>query len=250
MNRSHLAPVAIALLGASLFTAILSAEPPTDTKPATKPAVGKTDEVKPQSEKANEKNGKPWRSLFNGKDLTNWKSTNFGGEGEVKINAKEKALVLSMGSSLTGVTWDPGEDVAPLPKNNYEIELQARRTVGNDFFCGLTFPYKDSHATLVLGGWGGGVVGISCIDHYDASENDTTNYFNFKQNQWYKVRMRVTEGKFNAWIDDKSFVDVDLGDSKVGVRVEVELSRPLGIASFTTTSEIRNVRIRPVAPKP
>ena len=62
--------------------------------------------------------------------------------------------------------------------------------------------------------------------------------------------MRVTEGKFEAWIDDKSFVDLELGDSDVDVRVEVELSRPLGIASFSTTSEIRNVRIRPITPKP
>lgn len=185
-----------------------------------------------------------WRGLFNGKDLTNWKSTNFGGEGEVVV--KDKAIVLPMGSSLTGVTWKPGKKEKPLPKINYEIELEARRVEGGDFFCGLTFPYKDTHASLVLGGWGGGVIGISCIDHYDASENDTTSYHAFKQKQWYKVRLRVTEGRFQAWIDDKSFVDSEFGSSEIGVRIEVELSRPLGIASFSTTSELRNIRIRPV----
>ena len=151
---------------------------------------------------------------------------------------------MHMGQSLTGVTWSPATGSAPLPKVNYEIQLEARRTVGNDFFCGLTFPYKDTHASLVLGGWGGGVIGISCIDHYDASENDTTTYQKFELNRWYKIRLVVKDGSFKAWIDDEEAIDVDVSNCDIDVRAEVELCKPLGLASFSTTAENRNIRIR------
>ena len=45
---------------------------------------------------------------------------------------------------------------------------------------------------ILLGGWGGGVVGISSIDTMDASENETTKYRQFVTDRWYKVRLRVT----------------------------------------------------------
>ena len=44
---------------------------------------------------------------------------------------------------------------------------------GGDFFCGLTFPYGDASCTFVVGGWGGGLVGLSSINGDDASENET-----------------------------------------------------------------------------
>ena len=44
-----------------------------------------------------------WQSLFDGKDLGHWKPTEFGGQGEVKV--EDGQLILSRGDSLTGVTW-------------------------------------------------------------------------------------------------------------------------------------------------
>ena len=85
--------------------------------------------------------------LFDGKDLDDWEITDFAGKGEIFIDENE-SLVLEMGAELSGLHWK-GQD---LPKSNYEISLQAKRTMGSDFFCGLTFPYQESHATLVLGG--------------------------------------------------------------------------------------------------
>ena len=38
----------------------------------------------------------------------------------------------------------------PLPKVDYEIELDAMKVNGSDFFVGLTFPYKESHASIIL----------------------------------------------------------------------------------------------------
>jgi len=188
-----------------------------------------------------------WQQLFDGKTLTNWKPTEFGGEGEVYV--EDGALVIDMGNPMTGVTWTGGA----LPKVNYEVELEGRRVTGSDFFCALTFPVKDDYASLVLGGWGGTIVGISTIDGIDASENETTDFFKFNRNEWYKIRLKVTDEKIEAWIEEQlrddelvdiQIVDVELGNKEIDVRIEVELSKPFGLASFETQGQIRNLRLR------
>jgi len=177
--------------------------------------------------------------LFDGRTLKGWKSTNFGGEGDVEV--KDGQILLHMGSNLTGITWQNADE---LPKSNYEISLEAMRVLGSDFFCGLTLPSRDGAFSLILGGWGGGVCGISCIDGFDASENETTLYREFKKEQWYKVRLRVTDNRIQAWIDDKEAVDADVTGRKLSVRIEVDLSRPLGFASWQTTAALKNITLR------
>ena len=180
-----------------------------------------------------------WKMLFDGARLGQWKSTNFGGEGEVEII--EKALVLNAGDPLTGVTW---QDEKSIPKSNYEIELQAQRTQGIDFFCGLTFPVKKDHCTFVVAGWAGAIVGLSNIDGFDASENATTQYMSFKDNTWYTIRVRVTDDDIQCWIDDKRVVNQYLEEKKISTRPEVLASRPLGISCYQSTAHLRKIRIR------
>jgi len=141
---------------------------------------------------------------------------------------------------MTGITY-AGEN---LPTNNYEIQLEAKRVDGFDFFCALTFPVDDSHCSLVVGGWGGSVVGISSIDDMDASENDTTEYMTFKNDQWYRIRVRVTPGVLEAWIDEDRVVNVDVADRRLSTRIEVDLNKPLGICAFDTQAALRNIQIR------
>lgn len=181
---------------------------------------------------------KKWKSLFDGKTLGDWIATRFGGEGEVVVENGQ--ISCDFGQYISGITYK-GKD---LPKNNYEIELEAMRVDGSDFFCGLTFPVDESHATFVVGGWGGSVTGISSIDDYDASENDTTDYMQFKNKQWYKIRLRVTKGVIEAWINDKKVVSKDVEGSRLTTRIEVDPSKPLGIACFDTQAAYRNIRIR------
>ena len=178
------------------------------------------------------------RKLFDGKTLKGWKATNFGGEGDVTV--EKGNLVLGFGSFMTGVTY-AGKD--RLPSTDFEVILEAQRVDGTDFFCGLTVPYHDSHFSLIVGGWGGGVVGISSIDGYDASENETTKYIPFKKGVWYCVRLRVTDEKIEAWIDDKQIVSCKTKGHKLTTRVEVDLSKPFGIAAFDTRAALRNIRL-------
>src|SRR3972149_5201187 len=107
-----------------------------------------------------------------------------------------------MGSMMTGVTRT-GE----VMRDNYELELEGPRLDGSDFFCTTTFPVGNDPCTLVVSGWGGMVVGLSNVDGADASENDTTQTMTFKDKQWYKVRIRVTDAAIEAWIDDKEMVN-------------------------------------------
>lgn len=179
------------------------------------------------------------RLLFNGEDLEGWEITNFGGEGDVRV--EEECLILDLGEPLTGVTWD-GED---LPRTNYEITLQAKRMDGNDFFCGLTFPVgEEDYCSLILGGWGGGVVGLSSINGADASENETTRYMVFEKERWYDVRIRVDETHIQVWLDDTRIANIDHTVEDIGIRIEMTLCRPLGIATFRTRGAIRELRIR------
>lgn len=189
--------------------------------------------------------GLPWKPLFDGKTLEGWKSTNFGGEGEVKV--EKGTVILEMGEPLTGITF---QDPKKLLKMNYEISLEAMRVKGTDFFCGLTFPIREKdHCSLILGGWGGGVCGISCLDGFDASENETTSFKEFKSDKWYKVRVMVTEDKLQSWLDDEKIVDVNIKDRKIHTRIEVDLSQPFGISAFRTTSALKDIKIRPLPEK-
>ena len=184
-----------------------------------------------------------WQPLFNGADLGQWKPTPFGGEGDVTV--AEGRLRIAMGADLSGVTWQ-GE----FPRQDFEIALEARRVDGSDFFCGLTFPVgKDDHCSLILGGWGGSVVGLSCIDGDDAANNATMRIISFEDRRWYAVRVLVTSDRIACFLDDEQIVDQPLAGRRISVRDEVIPSEPLGIATYATTAEFRKIRWRPLPPK-
>jgi len=179
-----------------------------------------------------------WVSLFDGRTLTGWKVTDFPGHGAVYCESG--TVVLDKGTRLTGITWTNEP-----PKQNYEIELEAMRVAGSDFFCGLTFPVGDAHCSLILGGWGGEIVGISSINSDDASDNQTTSLIQFDSGRWYHIRLRVTDEKIEAWLDDKKIVDLETTGLKITMRYgEIELSQPLGIATWKTTGALRNINYR------
>lgn len=187
-----------------------------------------------------------WISLFDGKTLNGWKKTNFGTEADVIV--EDNILIIEMGAPLTGVNMTD-KAFKPLPKINYEMKLKAKRQVGGDFFVALTFPINDDFCSLVLGGWGGSVVGLSCLDGYDASENETTDYFPFKNGVWYDIRLVVTKDKIEAWLDKERIIKVDISDKKLSTRIEVELSHPIGLATFQTTAHICDFKMRPLPEK-
>lgn len=174
--------------------------------------------------------------LFNGKTLDGWKITQYGTDGPVLVS--DGNLVLNYGDGCTGVNWE-----GDFPKVNYEVSLEAQRTVGNDFFCGITFPVNNEFCSLIVGGWGGPVVGISCIDGNDAEHNQIRVLKKFDKNRWYKIKLKVTGENITAWIDDEKLVDFNYSGHRLSVRAEVELSKPFGLFTWQTTGVMRNIRL-------
>src|SRR5262249_11351743 len=104
------------------------ATPPASTSPPVNSADNDT-------AKAAKDKGPEWNYLFDGKTLSGWEVTDFGGQGDVEV--KDGAIVLEIGSDMTGVTWK-----RDFPRVNYEVSLEAKRINGNDFFCGVVFPVE------------------------------------------------------------------------------------------------------------
>jgi hypothetical protein len=181
----------------------------------------------------------PEKPLFDGKTLKGWKPTGYGAGGEVKV--ADGQIVIEAGDPLSGIIVD-GE---PPARMNYEISFEAMRLEGDDFFCALTAPVEQACCTLVLGGWGGTLVGISSIDGLDASENSTTQHRKFESNRWYRIRFRVTPKKLEAWIDEKQVIDANIEGKKISMRRgEIEMSQPLGFSNYRTKSALRNIKLR------
>jgi hypothetical protein len=200
----------------------------------------------PSAEAAEKKDDSPnlkakdWKPLFDGKTLEGWMVTDFAGHAEPKV--EDGMIHIPAGLALSGInlTNQP-------PKMNFELTLEAKKVDGSDFFCCLTFPYGDSHCSFVVGGWGGGLVGISSVDGMDASENDTADYMVFENDKWYRISVRVTPEKIETWIDKSKLVDLETENRKIGMRFgEIEESAPLGIATWITSSALRDLRIRTI----
>lgn len=183
--------------------------------------------------------------LLDGKSLDDWHPVDMGGSGDCVI--EEGELIINQGESLSGVVYKKIEE---LPLINYEITLQAKRLQGVDFFCGLTFPVGnvDTCATLICGGWGGSVTGLSSIDGVDAENNATGTYQRYEDDKWYRIRLRVTADNLSVWLDDKQVVDQDIKDRKVSLRPgPIESYAPLSLTTFNTTAAIKDVRLKKIA---
>ena len=231
-RRRRAAVTALAACAALALSALLpqtsakEAAPP-QPAPATRPATA------PSTAPA-----AGWRTLFDGKTLAGWESTDFAGHGEPKV--EDGNLVIPFGEALTGVTYTGGG----IPKVNYEVSVEAQRVDGSDFFCALTFPVGESFASLIVGGWGGSVVGISSLDDQDAAHNETTDRMRFEKGRWYRIRLRVQADHLTAWIDEQKVIDVATAGKKVSLRQDIEAAKPFSIATFQTTGAVREVKVR------
>jgi hypothetical protein len=181
----------------------------------------------------------PWRPLFDGRSLAGFEITDFGGQGEVAV--RDGRIRLGPGSPLTGITWR-----GDMPAGDYELRIVAAREQGSDFFCGVTFPVGDAHLTCVLGGWGGSLCGFSSLDGLDAAHNDTRTFRSFVAGRNYELLLHVRTDLVEARLDGEVLCRIDPRRHRLGLRPEVSLSRPLGIAAFATEASLRAVQWRPL----
>jgi hypothetical protein len=164
------------------------------------------------------------------------------GAADLAWHDESRCMRIGVGTDLNGVRW-----TGPLPTVPYVMELEARRMSGSDFFCGLTFPVRSGSesVSLILGGWGGSLVGISSIDGMDASENSTASQYDFENQRWYRIRLEVGAERIQVWIDDKQVVDAHTEGQKLSLRLgPIEECAPLGLATWETSAEVRGVKWR------
>ncbi len=158
------------------------------------------------------------------------------------VEEADGVLRLEWGELLTAARWQ-GE----VPRVPFEVEAEARRIDGVDFFYSVTFPGRtgDEAATLVVGGWGGALVGISSLDGLDASENRSAAVRSFETGRWYRIRLRVTDERIEAWIDGEPVIDVSTESRELSLRPgPIDACLPFGVATWQTTGEVRGMRWR------
>jgi len=176
--------------------------------------------------------------LFNGKDLSGWKVAGFDGGGEIKVQA-DGAVSCAEGKPLSGMAY-----TNPIPTISYELKLEAMRVEGSDFFIGLTIPVEDSFCTVIIGGWGGGLCGVSSVNYMDAADNMWTRHVNFESKRWYKLRVRVMPNVLQVFLDDKTY-HARIQYEKASVfslrsGSDIDKTKPLGLATYQTSALWRN----------
>ncbi len=179
------------------------------------------------------------RMLFAPDSLEGWEKCNYAGIGEIEM-LDGGVLRIGAGETLSGVRYT-GE----VPRVNYEVTVRGRKIEGDDFFFCLTYPFKEKHASFVLGGWGGSVCGISSIDYMDAMDNTTMTVREFEEGRWYDIRFVVTDHRFQGFIDGEPVVNINVEGRDVDMRFgEIEESIPFAISSFCTTGEYKDMQLR------
>lgn len=183
-----------------------------------------------------------WTYLFDGKTLKNW--VDLEDAGAEKPVVEDGAIVLGMGASSTSIKFDEEAAGFKLPRENYELEIVSRRDMGTDFFSATTFPVGDACVTLINGGWGGAVLGISNVDDMDASQNSTSSFYNFKNGVWHRFRVQVSKRALRVWVNDEKGIDCVVEGRRLGTRFEVSRCEPLGLTSWVSKGVVKVVRVR------
>ncbi len=233
-SRSDLMFLAVLVSTAACALALPAVAVETSAPPVLEPAAKESPAVQKPGEKP----------LFDGKTLDGWRIIDkFDFRRHGKVFVQDQTILLEQGQPATGISWK-GE----FPRNNYELRFQAQRVEGSDFFCGLTFPVKEKHCTLILGGWGGSVVGLSNVDSYSAVENETTTAIEFEQKRWYSVRLRVTEQRITVWVDDDKTIDLETRGREFSIYWEQEPVTPLGLVTWNTTGAVRKLQLKRLTP--
>ena len=181
-----------------------------------------------------------WTAMMDGNSLEGWEKVRNVGEAQPYIYNGVLTLPMSVFSSMTGLCM---ENEYLFPVVNYAIYYEARRIEGNDIFGGLSFPYKNSYATLVVGGWGGSICGLSCIDGECAFENETATVIFFEDNVWYPIYLRVTNDSIRAEINDITVVDIATAGRRIHLRGGT-IAPSLTFFTYMSGGQFRNMRMK------
>ncbi|MDR2849141.1 MAG: DUF1080 domain-containing protein [Verrucomicrobiota bacterium] len=183
-------------------------------------------------------------ALFNGKDLSGWKIADLTEGGTVTVLPGGE-VECGFGNPMTGIAYTNTP-----PRMNYELSLEAMRVRGSDFFAALTLPVETNCCTVIIGGWGGGLCGVSSVDYLDASENQWSEGLAFENERWYTLRVRVTPGVLQVFLDETLYtarIEFD-SPARFSLRAgsDIDKTAPLGLATYRTQARWRNFTLTPI----
>jgi hypothetical protein len=183
-----------------------------------------------------------WIFIFEGNHAATWKSLIDYPRDKpepAQVRPVDGKVSMPEGWPYGAIKW-AGE----FPDENYEVELQARRTGGRDLFCGLLFPVGKSYLTFVMGAWNNNVVGCSMVDGMTAAENGTTVHMSFENDKWYAVRLRVSGNLVEVWIDGQQVLELERGEHRLSSYPGLEQYAPFGLFTWSAAAEWSNLRVR------
>ena len=198
-----------------------------------------------------EKKAEPVRKwdLLAADQLVHWKSADMPDAGKAEVRDGE--AVMEPGGPISGLRYDNWQ-AGHFPVRDYTISYEAMRVDGGDFFASITFPVRgvETCATLIVGGWGGGLVGISSIDGDDASNNSTRSEQKFENGKWYRFKLEVRDDELKVWIDDRIVINTSIKNRVIGLRPGyIEKCAPFGLATYQSTGRVRGLVVERVPPQ-
>ncbi len=189
--------------------------------------------------------GDGWQPLFDGKTLDGWRvveESSFAQHGAVRVDGDR--IVLEAGRNRTGVAC-----LKKVPTTDYEIALEAMRETGAADFCNLIFPVGESHCALTLGGYVT-MAGLDQVDGQPFNENEATTRLAYQPREWYRILVRVTEARIEAWVGGEKVIDVPRQGHQYSLRADYRPLAPVGVSTWDTTGMLRNIQVRPLKPDP
>jgi hypothetical protein len=136
-----------------------------------------------------------------------------------------------------------------VPTTNYEIALEAMRETGAADFCNLVFPVGESHCALTLGGYVT-MAGLDEVDGQPFNENETMGSLQYRPKEWYRILVRVTDARVEAWVGGEKVIDVPREGHRYTLREAYQPLRAVGVSTWDTTGVLRSIRFRPLKPDP
>jgi hypothetical protein len=186
-----------------------------------------------------------WRRLFDGETLNGWRGVSAGTfrkHGEVDV--ARGCIILGRGRPATGIACTRN-----IPRENYELTLEAMRQKHGEELCSMVFPLGASRCQLVIGGWarrpGEGKIGLGLVDGHGGGDNMTTRAFPVENGRWYKIHLAVTASSVAVSVNGVRQIDFPWKQHKLSLTGSHQIiPTPLAILTWNVSTAFRNVAIR------
>ena len=132
-----------------------------------------------------------------------------------------------------------------VPTTDYEIALEAMRETGAADFCNLVFPVGPAHCALTLGGYVT-MAGLDQVDGQPFNENESTTRLAYQRGEWYRILVRVTDARVEAWVGGEKVVDLPREGHQYSLRADYLPLSPVGVSTWDTKGVLRHIQVRPL----